>query len=154
MESEPLLERIRREWEERGRSPYRDFFVASHRGWRDPECWRIQAEIDVDLVLTPVAGDREQGIGRFAYDELDVLEIGCGVGRIATVLGPRVRSYVGVDLAESMVLRAREVVAHENCAFLVNDGQSFPPPLSSASSTSFSRSPFSSTARNRCALRS
>ncbi|HYC76793.1 MAG TPA: class I SAM-dependent methyltransferase [Planctomycetota bacterium] len=125
MQPDPDVYRLRREWEERARSPYRDFFVASHRGWRDADAWRRQAEVDVGHLLTRAHGERQGSLGGTPLHDLDVLEIGCGVGRLAAVLAPRVRSYVGVDLSPTMVARANESAA-PNCRFLVNDGVSMP----------------------------
>ncbi len=125
MADEPGIDRIRREWEARARSPYRDFFVASHRGWQDADAWRHQAEMDVAHLFTRLPFDHPEGLGAVPYRELDVLEIGCGVGRLAAVLAPRVRSYGGFDFSPSMVARAREGAA-PNCAFWVNDGLTFP----------------------------
>lgn len=125
MNAEPGIDQIRREWEERARSPYRDFFVASHRGWQDADAWRHQAEVDVGHLLTRLPIDHPEGLGAVPYTELDVLEIGCGVGRLAAVLAPRLRSYVGFDLSPSMVARAR-VDAAPKCSFWVNDGLTFP----------------------------
>lgn len=38
----------------------------------------------------------------------DVLDLGCGIGRLALALAPEVRSVVGLDLSAGMVARARD----------------------------------------------
>ena len=50
---------------------------------------------------------------RFLLDTLqlkgaeEVLEVGCGIGRIARGLAPHCRRYIGVDISDNMVVEAR-----------------------------------------------
>lgn len=44
-------------------------------------------------------------------DEFHVLDFGCGIGRIATAIAPRVAGVVGVDISPEMVRLARERTA-------------------------------------------
>jgi SAM-dependent methyltransferase len=81
---------LKRQWDARARSPARDFFVASIPGWDDPEHWHAQARLDVASLLHDVPDRTAAGF--------DVLEIGCGVGRLAAELAPRCRTYTGVDV--------------------------------------------------------
>jgi SAM-dependent methyltransferase len=112
-------ELLRENWESFARSPYRDFFVASHRGWDDPEAWRAQADFDAAVVTHELGPER--------LCELDVLEIGCGVGRLAQVLAPRVRSYTGFDIALPMLEEARARCAGIGEArFFLGDGLGVP----------------------------
>ena len=108
-----------REWEERARSSSRDFFVASHPGWEDPDTWIRYAKNEIDLFLVEI--DRE------ALRTWRVLEIGCGSGRLAELLHPMVADYTGIDISRGMVDAARERctgVAHAR--FLHCDGTSIP----------------------------
>jgi SAM-dependent methyltransferase len=61
--------------------------------------------------------------------EADVLDLGCGIGRVATALAPRCRSVLGLDVSSGMVAEARrrcaglgnlqfEVTGGQNLAFL------------------------------------
>jgi SAM-dependent methyltransferase len=110
---------LSRSWEERARHPSRDFFVASNPGWSDPERWDRQAQQELALFLTEIAPERLAG--------LDVLEIGCGSGRLAPFLAPRARSYTGFDIAPGMVEGARERAAGiANARFFVGDGLRVP----------------------------
>ncbi len=112
---------LRRNWEELARSKYRDFFVASHRGWDDPATWRAQAEFDSAIVLHEIPPAR--------WQELEVLEVGCGVGRLAQVIAPRARSYTGFDVAPSMVEEARaRCRGLSNTRFFPSDGVGVPEP--------------------------
>jgi len=50
-----------------------------------------------------------------------VLEFGCGVGRVARPLAARFEEYVGIDVAEGMVSRARELHSDlSNCTFVAS----------------------------------
>ena len=64
-------------------------------------------------------------------DELrgwDILEIGCGSGRLAAFLGPQVKSYTGFDIAPGMVDAARDRCKDiDNARFFVGDGLRVPP---------------------------
>lgn len=51
------------------------------------------------------------------------LHIGCGIGRIEKYLAKKVKKAVGVDIAVSMIKRAKQNVKLNNAEFIVNDGQ-------------------------------
>lgn len=86
-------------WERRARSKARDWFVASHTGWSDRRAWDVHALTDLRTLFSGVTAER--------LTRARVLEIGCGVGRLARHLAPRVERYVGYDIAPSMVAEAR-----------------------------------------------
>jgi SAM-dependent methyltransferase len=110
--------RLRAAWQARGRSAERDFYVASHPGWDDPAGRAAQARLDAALVLHGLLPD---------LAARDVLEIGCGTGRLAAEVAPRARSYTGLDIAPSMVAEARERCAGlANARFLECDGLRLP----------------------------
>ena len=110
---------IKTNWEKRARSSSRDFYVASHPGWQRSEVWARQAESDVSMILTGLADPWLEGT--------DLLEVGCGVGRLARPFLARVRSYTGVDVAPGMVEEARSRLADEPRArFFVSDGLGVP----------------------------
>jgi len=109
--------RLGQAWEQRAQSPARDFFVASHPGWDDPATWEAQARHDADFLLQQL---------RIPLPQAHLLEIGCGVGRLAAVLAPRVASYTGFDIAPSMVAEARARHRSGNTRFFEADGLSVP----------------------------
>lgn len=41
------------------------------------------------------------------HEGADVLDLGCGIGRLAAALAPRVRSVLGLDISEGMLAQAR-----------------------------------------------
>ena len=112
-------ERLKRQWDRRGRSELRDLYIASHPGWDDPAEWRRRAELDVGFILT--------GIPEESLADLDVLEIGSGVGRLARELAPRVKSYTGIEIAPSILEEARSRCEDMgNARFFEGDGRSVP----------------------------
>lgn len=72
------------------------------------------------------------GLEHLLAVDRDVVDIGCGIGRMDMFIAPRVRSLRGVDVSGEMVKRATERLKHlPNVAFLEGDGYSLP--LESAS---------------------
>lgn len=62
-----------------------------------------------------------------------VVEIGCGVGRVALALAPRVARIYAVDLSAEMIARAREFCARqENILFFQTPGDLSPLPSACA----------------------
>ena len=115
-ESDALwADRLREDWERRARSRGRDFYVASHPGWDDQRRWDERARGDVDLML--------HGLEPEQVRAWEVLEIGCGVGRLGGVLAQRCRAYTGFDIAPGMVEEAeRRLAAAANARVFVSDG--------------------------------
>jgi SAM-dependent methyltransferase len=113
---------LKSNWERLAGSEYRDFYVASHAGWREPEHWSRQARRDTIALL--------YGLDGGDLRRHDVLEIGCGVGRLVPFLTPRVKSYTGIDIAAGMVEEARRRCAAggvDTARFFVSDGLGVPP---------------------------
>jgi SAM-dependent methyltransferase len=112
------VERLRAEWEARGRSESRDFYVASHPGWQDANRRAAQARRDITTLC--------HGL-ELRLPALHVLEIGCGVGRLARPLAARSLSYTGVDIAPAMIEHARQRCAGLGSArFFECDGLTVP----------------------------
>jgi SAM-dependent methyltransferase len=58
----------------------------------------------------------------------DVLDLGCGIGRVAAALSPRVRSVAGLDIAPAMIAAARARSAGiGNLRFLLGSGRDLAP---------------------------
>jgi SAM-dependent methyltransferase len=109
---------LRSEWESRARSSSRDFFIASHPGWDQPARWEAQARQDASVML--------HGLGE-QLAAAHVLELGCGVGRLAPHVAPHALSYTGVDIAAPMVAEARRRhAALPRTRFLEGDGLTLP----------------------------
>ncbi len=52
----------------------------------------------------------------------DVLDLGCGIGRVASAIAPRVRSVLGVDVSSAMIAEAERRCAVANVRFATVDG--------------------------------
>src|SRR5262245_40022381 len=110
---------LREEWEQRAKSPHRDYYVASHRGDRNSAAWARQARIDAALAL--------HGLSSETLASSDVLEIGCGIGRLVPHVAPLVSTYTGIDIAPSMIADAAATHAgQDNVRFAVSDGVDLP----------------------------
>jgi SAM-dependent methyltransferase len=106
-------------WEARARLPSRDLFVASHPGWNDPVAWEAHARTEAELFLSGLDPERLRAA--------DLLEIGCGSGRLVTFLRDRVRSYTGFDIAAGMVEAAtRRCRGLDRVRFFAGDGLGVP----------------------------
>ena len=72
----------------------------------------------------------------------DVLDFGCGIGRIAAAVAPRVRSVIGLDLSPGMIAEARRRPGAGNLRFATTEALIFRssrmrPSTSSSRSTAF-----------------
>jgi len=106
-------------WEARARLPSRDLFVASHPGWNNPKEWERHARIETELF---VSGLEEPWLAA-----ADLLEIGCGSGRLVPILRPQVCSYTGIDIAQGMIEAARRRCTNLNgVRFFHGNGLSVP----------------------------
>jgi len=116
-------EALARAWEQRARSELRNYFVASHPGWSDDEHWEECARRDAAVVLHGVSAER--------LADARVLEMGCGIGRLASVIAPFCKSYRGYDLAPTMVEQARRELeaVDADAEVAVSDGEGLPEPL-------------------------
>jgi SAM-dependent methyltransferase len=54
--------------------------------------------------------------------EKDVLDLGCGIGRVALAIAPRARSVLGLDVSPGMIDEAQRRNARENLRFAVTSG--------------------------------
>lgn len=98
------------------------FFIDDRRAYGDPDLERfwLDGERDLETLLAML----DVAIG--ASD--DVLDIGCGVGRLSRVLAGRAHHVYGLDISAEMIARARELnAALHNVDWLVGDGVSLAP---------------------------
>jgi SAM-dependent methyltransferase len=113
-------QRVRETWDLLAATPWRDFFISSHPGWRDATAVHRQALIDAQNYL--------DGIDRQWLARQHVLEIGCGVGRIARIVAELGSSYTGIDIAQGMVREARRRCDDLiDARFLLTSGLALPP---------------------------
>jgi ubiquinone/menaquinone biosynthesis C-methylase UbiE len=95
-------------WEQ---AALKDPYAAICTGW-DPEKF--------DNAKESVVFSFDMGLTR----EMTVLDLGCGLGRVAKFLAPQVGKYVGADFSENMIRLARiRNAALPNVEFHVTDGR-------------------------------
>lgn len=59
--------------------------------------------------------------------DTDLLDLGCGLGRIAKWVAPHIEMYYGIDFSSGMIKQAIEYNKKvKNVCFLVNDGKTIP----------------------------
>ena len=111
------LKRFARDWERLGeRNAYEVILTGDSESTRwDSDAFFATGRADVASFM--------RGLSEIAPDVVRgrALDFGCGVGRITRGLAAHFQSVTGVDVAPSMIARARSLNAHvENCEFVVN----------------------------------
>lgn len=105
--------RMREDWDERARQNAR-YFVDCGHGGSDEEFWSSGPRDVEDFVLEGIA--LEPGA--------EVLEIGCGLGRLLRPMSERAARATGVDISGEMIARARASLADRpNVRLLTTDGE-------------------------------
>ena len=103
---------MKRDWDARARACAREYIQAGF-GARDP----------ADFSATGVQD--AASLARYVGPSDVVLDLGCGIGRIARELQPLVREIHAVDVSEEMIRQARDYVGPgSRIHFHVNDGSS------------------------------
>jgi len=113
---------MKRDWDARARTNAR-YFIAS-TNYESEAVFRAQGERDVRHFF--------EGVEELLGPERELVDIGCGIGRMDEFLAPRVKHLTGVDVSGEMVRQARARLKHlGNVTFVECDGFSLP--LSDAS---------------------
>ncbi len=102
-----LLERMRREWDERARLNAKFYVATGKEEWTDEEFFRsgeshVREQILNDMIN--ICQEKDPA-------DMRVLEIGCGVGRVTRALARIFGRVEGVDVSGEMIARAREALA-------------------------------------------
>ncbi len=80
-----------------------EYYIAS-TNFASAEQFRQSGSRDVKIFF--------RGLEHLIHCEQDILDLGCGIGRMDETLSPRVRSLVGVDVSSGMINRAKTRLAH------------------------------------------
>ncbi len=95
--------------------------------------WFIATSVEGGQEEFDASGRRDvgyffDGLEELLHDEQDVLDIGCGIGRMDGFVAPHVRSLVGIDVSGEMVRKAAERLASlDNVRFVEGDGWTLQP---------------------------
>jgi SAM-dependent methyltransferase len=117
--SPELLERMRRDWDERARENARYYVATGKQQWTDEEFFRsgeshVREQILNDMINICQGADPRQ---------MRVLEIGCGAGRVTRALARVFGRVDGVDVSGEMLASARESLRdHPNVYLHQNNG--------------------------------
>lgn len=90
---------LKTNWDRRSRSDQRNYFIAP-QGFGNSAAWDAQGHHLAEAMLTDLSAD-------WLKDQ-DVLEIGCGVGRLAKTWVPRTKTFAGIDVSPGMIEEARK----------------------------------------------
>jgi SAM-dependent methyltransferase len=101
-----VLEKMRREWDERARENARHYVATAQTNWNDDEYFESGRENVRREILTDM-GNVCQGRDP---KQLKVLEIGCGSGRITRALAEIFGEVYAVDISGEMIRQARETL--------------------------------------------
>jgi len=103
MKTDDLVEKMRRDWDERARENFRYYIVNSRKDWTEEDFRRSGAESVSHYVLTDM-GNVCQGKNPA---EMKVLDFGCGSGRVTRALAAIFGEVHGVDISGEMVELAK-----------------------------------------------
>lgn len=123
---------MREFWDARAREdPF--YFVDNRLRYGDPDLERFWASGD-DLLAR-----FEDLLGVEVSPGDEVVEIGCGVGRVTRALAARARHVRAMDVSEQMIARARELNPElANVEWIVGDGTSLAPVADASADVCFS----------------
>ncbi len=110
---------LKSEWTQRSSSARARFYIASHPGWQDSKKWTEQARIDASFVLL--------GLNEAQCTDMNVLEIGCGNGRLVPFIASRVKTYTGIDICRNFVDECKNRLGEtRTIRFVENNGSDLP----------------------------
>jgi SAM-dependent methyltransferase len=112
-----VVQRMKDDWNARAASDAAYFIASAEEA--GAVAFRSSGERDVALFF--------RGLEHLLAPDAEVVDIGCGIGRMDEFVAPRVRKLTGFDVSGGMVARARQRLAHlRNVEFRENDGFTLP----------------------------
>jgi SAM-dependent methyltransferase len=114
-----VLEKMRREWDERARENARYYVATANQNWTDEDYFEsgrvnVSDEVLTDMINVCQGKDPKQ---------MKVLEIGCGSGRITRALAEIFGEVYAVDISGEMIRQARETLKNTpNAHVFQNNG--------------------------------
>jgi len=114
------VERMRADWEQRARENARYYVATSRDNWTEEEFYRSGETNLREYVLS----DLENVCQDKDPKSMNVLEIGCGAGRITRALASCFGKVYAVDISAEMVRQARAALAaYPNARIFRNNGK-------------------------------
>lgn len=109
-----LLDRMRQEWDSRARENGRYYIANCREDWTEEEFYRSGEQTVREEILTDMYNICQ---GK-PPEEMRVLEIGCGAGRVTRALSAAFGEVHAVDVSGEMVAQARLALAGRPNAFV------------------------------------
>ena len=114
------LQRMREDWDRRARENARYYVASSQSDWDDQEFYASGEETVRNYILN----DLQNVCQGKRPEDMRVLEIGCGAGRVTCALARFFGEVHAVDISGEMVARAREATARfPNAHVYQNNGR-------------------------------
>ena len=112
-----LLEKMRREWDERAKENARYYVATANEQWTDEAFFASGRQTVAEEILTDMTNICQ---GKDPKD-MTVLEIGCGAGRVTRALAEVFGRVYGVDVSGEMIARASAALAEMPHATVVQN---------------------------------
>ena len=117
--ADSILEKMRRDWDERARENARYYVNTAREDWTDEEFFQSGERTVSEEILTDMINIC-QGKSPAA---MKVLEIGCGAGRVTRALSRQFGEVHAVDVSGEMIAQAKKALASQpNAHVYQNNG--------------------------------
>ena len=107
MDSPELLQKMKRDWDDRARENFQYYIVNSRKDWSEEDFRASGDETIAHYVLT----DMENVCQGKQPCDMKVLDFGCGAGRVTRSLGKLFGEVYGVDISSEMLKLAGNALA-------------------------------------------
>ena len=114
MDVSNLLKKMQLDWDERARENARFYIVDSRENWTEDEFYRLGQQTVAQEILT----DMHNICQGKDPQQMKVLEIGCGAGRVTRAFADLFGEVHAVDVSGEMVRLARAACADKPNAFI------------------------------------
>lgn len=117
--ADSILEKMRRDWDERARENARYYVNTARQDWTDEEFFQSGERTVAEEISTDMINICQ---GKNPAD-MKVLEIGCGAGRVTRALARKFGEVHAVDVSGEMIAQARKALANQpNAHVYQNNG--------------------------------
>ncbi|MBU0975411.1 methyltransferase domain-containing protein [Patescibacteria group bacterium] len=114
------IKNMYRDWNSRALTNAYHWVFSSKKDWDKEEYYR-QGDEDIERIVLPFLN--KQGLTNDRIKELDVLDIGCGTGRLSRALAKHCKQVTGIDISDEMLKKAKEDNADiNNIKFVLTNG--------------------------------
>lgn len=119
MKLREIQRKMRADWDQRARENARHFIQNERENWNEDEFYASGEE----EFRNQIASDLTNICQGQKPEQMAVLEIGCGAGRVTRALAQRFGRIIGVDISPEMIAQARIALAsYRNVQFIANSG--------------------------------